>query len=169
MSLAIQQNESLFIQGNHDGLCAIDYLDQNQEQLYLRSIHSNNINNGAILTHYLVLVVDQANKNNALNLEFIHRYELTDKEQAVLVNLLHGKGIKQIASSSFVSENTVKTHLKSLFRKTDTKSQTDIVRLVLTDESQILDTYFGNRNPLCLLYTSPSPRDATLSRMPSSA
>ena len=28
----------------------------------------------------------------------------------------------------------------------------------------------ANRNlPICLLYTSPSPRDATLSRMPSSA
>ena len=25
------------------------------------------------------------------------------------------------------------------------------------------------KNPYCLLYTSPSPRDATLSRMPSSA
>ena len=30
--------------------------------------------------------------------------------------------------------------------------------------------FFGvGWNPLCLLYTSPSPRDATLSRMPSSA
>ena len=28
---------------------------------------------------------------------------------------------------------------------------------------------FGLENTLCLLYTSPSPRDATLSRMPSSA
>ena len=27
----------------------------------------------------------------------------------------------------------------------------------------------GARRPSCLLYTSPSPRDATLSRMPSSA
>ena len=159
VSLAIQQNELLFMQGNHDGLCSIDYLDQNQEQLYLRSIHSNNVNNGALLTHYLVLVVDQTNKNNALNPEFIHRYELTDKEQAVLVNLLHGKSIKQIASSSFVSENTVKTHLKSLFRKTDTKSQTDIVRLVLTDESQILDTYFGSRNSLLTISSSPHPSD----------
>ena len=26
-----------------------------------------------------------------------------------------------------------------------------------------------NMNNICLLYTSPSPRDATLSRMPSSA
>ena len=30
------------------------------------------------------------------------------------------------------------------------------------------DAFFRDANP-CLLYTSPSPRDATLSRMPSSA
>ena len=28
---------------------------------------------------------------------------------------------------------------------------------------------YGDSDPICLLYTSPSPRDATLSRMPSSA
>ena len=30
-------------------------------------------------------------------------------------------------------------------------------------------TSMGNKFNICLLYTSPSPRDATLSRMPSSA
>ena len=34
---------------------------------------------------------------------------------------------------------------------------------------QLLRRYFGIRDKDCLLYTSPSPRDATLSRMPSSA
>ena len=47
---------------------------------------------------------------------------------------------------------------------------------------KIIDTYIGDRKDkvldmlkhledtyVCLLYTSPSPRDATLSRMPSSA
>ena len=29
--------------------------------------------------------------------------------------------------------------------------------------------FFGSLSSACLLYTSPSPRDATLSRMPSSA
>ena len=29
--------------------------------------------------------------------------------------------------------------------------------------------FINNETPICLLYTSPSPRDATLSRMPSSA
>ena len=35
--------------------------------------------------------------------------------------------------------------------------------------SDFLLTIFGYMSYLCLLYTSPSPRDATLSRMPSSA
>ena len=42
----------------------------------------------------------------------------------------------------------------------------------LWDMSQILDvpvSYFFDDMSDCLLYTSPSPRDATLSRMPSSA
>ena len=35
---------------------------------------------------------------------------------------------------------------------------------------EVLQTFFGmNGEKACLLYTSPSPRDATLSRMPSSA
>ena len=41
-----------------------------------------------------------------------------------------------------------------------------------TEEMDFLDLVDGEGNVLiqaCLLYTSPSPRDATLSRMPSSA
>ena len=34
---------------------------------------------------------------------------------------------------------------------------------------EIWDKYIEAHNNRCLLYTSPSPRDATLSRMPSSA
>ena len=35
--------------------------------------------------------------------------------------------------------------------------------------SQLMTMMNGSSSQLCLLYTSPSPRDATLSRMPSSA
>ena len=38
-----------------------------------------------------------------------------------------------------------------------------------TTKVEILDTYSRQWYEACLLYTSPSPRDATLSRMPSSA
>ena len=41
---------------------------------------------------------------------------------------------------------------------------------VLTEEEEIkLADYLLQMSEICLLYTSPSPRDATLSRMPSSA
>ena len=38
--------------------------------------------------------------------------------------------------------------------------------MILTEDGQINEK---NKEFTCLLYTSPSPRDATLSRMPSSA
>ena len=37
------------------------------------------------------------------------------------------------------------------------------------DENPRVDTYFVDMDNCCLLYTSPSPRDGLLSRMPSSA
>ena len=46
---------------------------------------------------------------------------------------------------------------------------------VIEGEIEVVDPFSGERllesslGPTCLLYTSPSPRDATLSRMPSSA
>lgn len=129
--------------GTESHLSSINSVDQNGDQLYLRSIHNQSEVDGTVSTYYLLLVLDKSAATEQLNPDLVDRYELTDKEQMVLIKLIHGKTIKQIASDSFVTENTVKTHLKALFRKTDTKSQTDIVRLILTHESQIFDTYFG--------------------------
>ena len=44
----------------------------------------------------------------------------------------------------------------------------EIIVLLAAAAVALLAFYLGTRF-LCLLYTSPSPRDATLSRMPSSA
>ena len=40
---------------------------------------------------------------------------------------------------------------------------------VLDANADLGGTWYNNRYPGCLLYTSPSPRDGLLSRMPSSA
>jgi len=148
LKFAAQQNQALALIANHGGLSAVDYFDQNNEQVYLRSIHSRNDIDGSLATHYLVLVVDQSARDKPLNPEFSTRHELTEKEQAVLVKLVHGQSIKEIAETSFVSNNTIKSHLQSLYRKTNTTSQAEVIRLALTDESQILDTYFGIRESI---------------------
>jgi len=125
--------------GEH--LSTIDYKNKDGGQLYLRSI-KRQPRTGQATYFYIIMMVDQARQQNALNPELVALYELTDKEQMVLLNLIHGKTIKTIAQQAFVTENTVKTHVKALFRKTGASSQADIVRLVLTHESQILDSYF---------------------------
>lgn len=153
---AAEQNKTKADAGNLSNLSALDYRDQDGAQVYLRSIHNQTMPDAEPVTYYLLLVLDKDRNENQLNPDLIARYELTEKEQRVLKNLIHGKTIKEIAETSFISENTVKTHLKALFRKTDTKSQADIVRLVLTHESQILDSYFGTGGGLFPATEEPS-------------
>lgn len=140
---AAEQNIENYKAGNRSNLTSLEGLHCNGDQVYLRSIHNQISPDSEPIRFYLLLVLDQTRNDKQLNPDFTGRHELTDKEQMVLIKLMHGKTIKEIACESFISENTVKTHLKSLYRKTYTKSQADIVRLVLTHESQVLDSYFG--------------------------
>ena len=50
-----------------------------------------------------------------------------------------------------------------------TEDKTDLQVLKPQQIKLFLDDYIIGQDYTCLLYTSPSPRDATLSRMPSSA
>lgn len=58
-------------------------------------------------------------------------YGLTRAEARVAVRSAQGLTIDEIASVLGVSPNTVKTQLKSVFAKTNSKRQRDLVRLVL--------------------------------------
>ena len=125
-------------------LVALDYRDENSDQIYLRSIQSNMDSQHEPRQFFILMVLDQRHEKNELNDDLIAKYELTSKEQLVVRGLIYGKGIKAIAEKLFISDNTVKTHLKAIFRKTDTNSQAAVVRLMLTHESQILDSYFDS-------------------------
>lgn len=52
---------------------------------------------------------------------------LTEREAAVLAGLVRGSNVAQIAESLFVSPNTVKSQLKSLYRKLGVHSRSDAV------------------------------------------
>jgi|GEM_PF-2765339 len=55
------------------------------------------------------------------------RDPLSDREEEVLFHLLRGGRVKTIASSLHLSAHTVRSHLKSIFRKTNTHSQEELV------------------------------------------
>jgi two-component system NarL family response regulator len=54
---------------------------------------------------------------------------LTDREVQILGLLAEGKSNKTIAQALFISESTVKTHLKSLFTKLDATSRAEAIAL----------------------------------------
>ena len=53
---------------------------------------------------------------------------LSEKERAVLVELCHGHTNKQIAESLWLSEQTVKFHLRNIYRKLGINSRTEALR-----------------------------------------
>jgi len=55
------------------------------------------------------------------------RTELTERELAVLRLMCEGKANKEIGTALFISEGTVKTHVKNLFAKLDVNSRAEAV------------------------------------------
>jgi DNA-binding NarL/FixJ family response regulator len=53
---------------------------------------------------------------------------LSEKEVVVLVELCHGRTNKEIAASLWLSEQTVKFHLRNVYRKLGIKSRTEALR-----------------------------------------
>ena len=52
---------------------------------------------------------------------------LSDRELRVLQELTHGKSTKEVAENMHISEETVKTYLKQIFRKLDVRDRTEAV------------------------------------------
>jgi DNA-binding CsgD family transcriptional regulator len=60
---------------------------------------------------------------------FARQYELTAAQARVSALVLAGRPLSQIARSLNVSENTVRSHLKQIFQKTETHGQMELVHL----------------------------------------
>jgi DNA-binding CsgD family transcriptional regulator len=59
-------------------------------------------------------------------------FGLSQKETQVALALVEGQSIEDFAASRGVSVDTVRWHLKNIYRRTGCKSQADLVRLVLS-------------------------------------
>ena len=60
---------------------------------------------------------------------FARQYELTAAQAKVSALVLAGQSLSKIARSLNVSENTVRSHLKQIFQKTETHGQMELVHL----------------------------------------
>lgn len=60
------------------------------------------------------------------------RYKLSPAEIRIATSLYEGSDVREIAEAFAVSGNTVRSHLKSIFRKTSTASQSKFLSLLLS-------------------------------------
>ena len=93
--------------------------------------------------------------------------------------LFPGQGVQKVGMLNFLLESDVET--RNLFAQTSDVLDFDLIELIKIGPDQKLNlTEYAQpailassvaiaRKKACLLYTSPSPRDLSTSRMPSSA
>lgn len=62
------------------------------------------------------------------------KYHLTDREAEIVNLIAAGVGRKELASKTFLSENTVKKHLNAIFKKTGSDGFSSLTRLVLANQ-----------------------------------
>jgi len=63
--------------------------------------------------------------------EFNIAEKLTEREGEIAVLLIKGKTYRMIASELYVSENTVKTHIKNIYSKAGVQNRTELMNLLL--------------------------------------
>ena len=69
-------------------------------------------------------------------LRFCVQYELSPREREILRFILDGKTNCEIADSLFISENTVKYHVRNILKKTNCRNRNEIVTSFAGEETQ---------------------------------
>jgi DNA-binding CsgD family transcriptional regulator len=84
----------------------------------------------ASATHVMVLV-EKVTEQHGLNLKKAKtKYGLSDREIEVVALVAQGLANKEIAPKLFVSEHTVKDHIKNIMRKMNAASRSEIIYLL---------------------------------------
>jgi DNA-binding CsgD family transcriptional regulator len=83
---------------------------------------------GGIQHARLVVTMEELGRKQNLNTEHAReRFQLTNREQAVVEHLAKGWTNKEIANALQITEQTVKEHIKHIMRKTNSTTRTGIL------------------------------------------
>ncbi len=61
---------------------------------------------------------------------FYEKYEISKREREIISQLLTGKSNKEIAAELYISYNTVKTHVKNIYRKLDVVNRIQLIHKI---------------------------------------
>lgn len=84
-----------------------------------------------LLKHFIEQLAQSAELINIPNMDqFLERSKITVREQEIITLLLEGFHNREIAKQLYISESTVKTHIKSIYRKLKIKNRIQLVNLM---------------------------------------
>ena len=67
---------------------------------------------------------------------FFDKYKFSSREKEIVERLISGEETLSICSSLFISENTVKSHIRNILRKTNCKNRTLLLALFLREANE---------------------------------
>lgn len=76
-------------------------------------------------------------KQNETIDNFIMMGKLTEREREIAELLLKGRTYKMIANELYLSENTIKTHIKNIYSKFNVKRKSELVVLLMEKHSTV--------------------------------
>lgn len=79
---------------------------------------------------FLVALVKELKSEDAIPIQNKFMDQLTEKEKDVVELLLKGYTYKGIAEQLFISENTMKFHIKNIYQKLNVNSKMDLIKLI---------------------------------------
>ena len=71
---------------------------------------------------------NQVSPNNQNNTSYVDAYGFSKREKDVYMLILQNKSNKEISDELFISNNTVKTHIKNILKKTGCRNKQDLIR-----------------------------------------
>ncbi len=125
----------------------------------------DNLENNNLILVRIVVIFWPANLSNAIQ----SSYRLTNAEIDVLEALVKGYSSREIASLRQAKNETIRVQLKSIFRKTGTSSQIDVVRLVtgIVGASNFYSEHKQSpKNEVLIAKSTSSFRDKTQIQLP---
>jgi DNA-binding NarL/FixJ family response regulator len=66
-----------------------------------------------------------------------YKFKFTKREADIIDGVIQGKNNAQLAAALNVSENTVKTHIRSIYRKVGASNRTELTYILMSNQTAI--------------------------------
>ena len=121
---SVHQDDERVFQSLCAGACG--YLTKNTPIPKILSAIKEAHNGGAPMSMQVARMVVQSLRSKP-------QHDLSPREMEVLVELCNGKSYKKVAECLFISQDTVRTHIRNIYRKLEVNSKAEAVAKAFKD------------------------------------